>query len=104
MANKTIRLCFRVTESEYQIIKDKALKANMNISGYLTAAALDKRIVVVEELKSVLPQLRKVGVNLNQLTVLCHQGKITCPDLSSVQKELNSIWRLLTSLTDKTKP
>ncbi|MDO8686096.1 MAG: MobC family plasmid mobilization relaxosome protein [Clostridiales bacterium] len=75
----------------------------MSISTYLAVVALDKKIVVIEEIKNILPQLRRVGVNLNQLAVLCHQGRITCPDLTSVEKELSGIWRLLTSLTDKTK-
>nr|WP_279380178.1 hypothetical protein [Sporosalibacterium faouarense] len=36
--------------------------------------------------------------------MLCHQGRITCPDLSLTRKELNNIWQLFSFLTDPTKP
>ena len=30
--------------------------------------------------------------NLNQLTMLCHQGEINCADIASVNKILKKIW------------
>ena len=85
------------------MICEKAVTANMSLSGYLSTAALDKKIVVIEDLKNILPQLRRIGANLNQIAILCHQGRIACPDLTSIEKEMKEIWRLLTLLTDKTK-
>jgi len=103
IANKTKIIKCRVTPEEYEIITKKAKKSNMNISRYLSFSALEKDIIVFEELKEFTHQLSKVGVNLNQIVMLCNQGRISCPDISSVKKVVGDIWRLLTLLTQKTK-
>jgi hypothetical protein len=103
IANKTKIIKCRVTPEEYEIIIKKAKKANMNLSRYLSFSALEKDIVVFEDLKKFTHQLSKVGVNLNQIAMLCHQGKITCPDILPVKKVVTEIWQSLTSLTQKTK-
>lgn len=103
IANKTKRIIFRVTESEYKKIGNKAKKAKMNISQYVSLSALGRDIVVIEDIKELTHQLSKVGTNLNQITMLAHQGRVKCIDLSSVIKVVNEIWQLLNSLTEKTK-
>lgn len=75
----------------------------MNISQYVSLSALDRDIVVFEDLKELIHQLSKVGNNLNQITMLAHQGKIKTVDLSSVIKVVENIWQLLNSLTEQTK-
>jgi hypothetical protein len=101
--NKVKRINLRVTEKEYEKIRKKAKKAKMNISHYVSLSALERDIVVFEELKEFSKQLAKVGNNLNQITMLAHQGKVTCIDLTSVKKVVSNQWQLLNSLTEKTK-
>lgn len=103
IANKTIKITFRVTPKEYEKIEKKAKKAKMNISQYVSLSALGRDIVVIEDLKDLTQQLSKVGTNLNQVTMLAHQGKVKAVDLSSVKKVVEEIWQLLNSLTEKTK-
>ena len=93
----------RVTESEYQKIELKAKKAKMNISQYVSLSALDRDIVVFEDLKELIHHLAKAGNNLNQITTLAHQGKVKAVDLSPVKKVVEEIWQLLNSLTEQTK-
>ena len=94
---------FRVTPEEQSIILVKAQKSNMNLSRYLSFSALDKEIIVFQELKEFAHQLSKVGTNLNQLSLLANQGKITCADVGAVKKVVNEIWQSLTSLMRRTK-
>lgn len=101
--NKSRFIGLRVTEKEYQKIKTKAKKAKMNMSQYVSLSALDKDIVVFEELKEFIRQLSKLGNNLNQITMLAHKGRITAIDLLSVKKVVQGQWQLLNSLTEKTK-
>lgn len=75
----------------------------MNISKYVSLSALGRDIVVIEDLKELTHQLSKVGNNLNQVTMLAHQGKVKAVDLSSVKKVVEDIWQLLNSLTEKTR-
>ena len=93
----------RVTESEYKKIESKAKKAKMNISQYVSLSALDRDIVVFEDLKELIHHLAKVGNNLNQITTLAHRGKVKAVDLSSGKKVVEEIWQLLNSLTEQTK-
>ncbi|WP_416390146.1 plasmid mobilization protein [Tepidibacter hydrothermalis] len=101
--NKSRFIGFRVTENEYRKIEKKAQKSKMNISQYVSLSALGRDIVVIEDLKELTHQLSKVGTNLNQVTMLAHQGKVNTVDLSSVKKVVEEIWQLLNSLTEKTK-
>jgi len=103
ISNKVKRINLRVTEKEYEKIEKKAKKAKMNISHYVSLSALDRDIVVFEDLKELIHQLSKAGNNLNQITLLAHQGKIKAVDLSSVRKVVEEIWQSLNSLTEQTK-
>lgn len=75
----------------------------MNISQYVSLSALDRDIVIFEDLKAFTHQLSKVGANLNQVTILVHQGKVTAIDLTAVKKVVEAIWQQLNSLTVPTK-
>ena len=96
--NKNKRVNFRITEKELQKIKEKAKKSNMNLTKYLTVCALNKNILVVENLKEFQLELRRIGNNLNQLTRLCNEGIITCLELENIKKQVNEIWQLLNLL------
>lgn len=100
---------FRVSDEEFEIIAQKARQSALNTSEYLRAAALDKKIMVIEggeDLNELVKELKKIGNNINQLTAMCHQGKIVVVqerDLMQVKEKVNDIWRLLNLLTAKTK-
>lgn len=96
--NKTKRVNFRITENELKKIKRKAEKSNMNLTKYLTICALNKEIIIVEDLKDFQVELRRIGNNLNQLTRLCNEGIITCLELENIKKQVNDIWQLLNLL------
>ncbi|MDT8716065.1 plasmid mobilization relaxosome protein MobC [Clostridium sp. 19966] len=95
MRKRNVQTNIRMTEDEIEQIKKKAKKANMTFSNYVIASALNKDIVVIDGINDFTHQLSKVGTNINQLTMLCHQGKITCPDINSVSKILKEIWEKL---------
>lgn len=84
-----------MTENEVEQIKKKAKRANMTFSNYVISSALNKEIVVIDGIKDFTHQLSKVGTNLNQITMLCHQDKVSCPDINSVNKMLKEIWEKL---------
>ncbi|WP_102400259.1 MobC family plasmid mobilization relaxosome protein [Haloimpatiens massiliensis] len=46
-------------------------------------------------LKDFTHQLSKIGTNLNQITMLCHQGKVNCVDIAVVNKILKEVWEEL---------
>ena len=99
--NKNQHFNFRVNEKEYNKIKSKIEKSELNTSEYLLKTAMNKEIIVIDGLEEIIMQLRKIGNNINQLTKLCNQGRITNINLEDVKKEMKSIWQLLNLLIQK---
>lgn len=54
----------------------------------------------MNELKPVLAELKALGRNLNQLTVLSHQGKISALNLSEAVSTLQKIYAAINVLYD----
>ena len=69
----------RFRENEYEAIKKKADKANLNFTEFVTRSALNKPMVMIDGLSQVLKEQKAIGRNL--LTTLCNMEKIDCPDL-----------------------
>ncbi|MDD5889046.1 MAG: plasmid mobilization relaxosome protein MobC [Ruminococcus sp.] len=86
--NKLVALRFR--ENEYNLIKSKADKVNMNFTEFITRSALNKQITVVDGLPEILKEVKAIGRNLNQLTTLCNMGKIICPELSELKDKYSN--------------
>ena len=76
--NKNIPI--RVTEKELEIIDRKAAKAKLSRTDFLVTAALGKEITLMEDLKPILTELRRIGNNVNQLTKLANAGAVRVPD------------------------
>ena len=57
--NKSIPI--RVTEKELEAIDEAAKKAKKNRTEYLISAALGKEITVIEDLREMIVQLKKIG-------------------------------------------
>ncbi len=90
-------IAMRFRESDYAAIKKKAKKVNMNFTEFVTAAAMNKPITVINGLSDVLKEQKAIGRNINQLTTLCNMGKIVCPDLQELKQQYAE---LLTTLNE----
>lgn len=88
----------RFRENEYDTIKRKADKANLNFTEFVTRSALNKPIIVIDSLNDILKEQKAIGRNLNQLTTLCNMGKIVCPDLSELITQYSSVYDRLNDI------
>ena len=88
-------MALRFRESDYNKIKSKAEKAEMNFTEFVTTSALNKKIVKIDGLPDVLKEIKAIGRNLNQLTTLCNMGKIICPDLTEMKTVYSKIMEAL---------
>lgn len=68
---------------------------------FLTRSALGKEIIVVNDLEDVTVQLKAIGKNPNQLTVLCNMGRITCPDLTDTKRSFGPVLDSICGMMDK---
>ena len=69
-------LAIRLTQAERIGVEQAALKAGLTASDYARTLVLEGRVVVRQNRTldhAVFDELRRIGVNLNQLTRLAHQ-------------------------------
>lgn len=63
-------MSIRISESDLQKIHNKADKANLTLTEYITKACLGKQIFVVDGLDEIIRQQKAIGRNLNQIATL----------------------------------
>ena len=85
---KEYRITIRLSPEELKSIEAKAETAHMALSSYMRACALRHKVVVVEGVKECASELKAIGRNLNQLTVLAHEGRIQLVNLDGVESAL----------------
>ena len=88
---KDIKFSTRMASADRKKIKALAAKAHMSMSDYVTACCLGKRIVVIDEQKELLRQLKGIGSNINRLTVLANMGKVQVIGLEKAAGELSEV-------------
>ena len=85
---KEYRITVRLSPEELNSIETKAETAHMALSSYMRACALRHKVVVVEGVKECNSELKAIGRNLNQLTVLAHESRIQLVNLEGVESAL----------------
>ena len=81
---KDERITIRVTKKEKERLVRNSEKAELSLSEYLIEQGLDKDIIVIDGIKDLITELRKIGNNINQLTHLANSGAIYTVDLSNM--------------------
>ena len=70
-------------------------RGKLDRTNYLITCALNKKITVLEDLKPLLSELKRIGNNLNQLTWRVNEGTLTAINLEETKKEIAKIFELL---------
>ena len=97
---KDIKFSTRMASADREKIKALAAKAHMSMSDYVTACCLGKRIIVIDEQKELLRQLKGIGSNINRLTVLANMGKVQVIGLEKAAGELSEVSAALRSVME----
>ncbi|WMJ83127.1 plasmid mobilization protein [Oscillospiraceae bacterium LTW-04] len=90
---------FRISAKDLDTIKKKSKKAKLTVTEYITQSALGKEIIIIDGLPEIVSQLKKIGNNLNQLTMLSHQGLINTVKLDETEESLTAIYWKINELT-----
>ena len=72
--NRTITI--RCTDDEYERIHSKAERHKLSLSDFVLRSAIDKKIIVADELDEVAKQQKAIGRTLNQIAMLAHEGRL----------------------------
>ena len=97
--NKSIPI--RVTEDELKQIDKKAAKARLSRTDYLINCALGKEITLIEDIKPLLMEMRRIGNNLNQQTKLANMGKINAVNLEETLAALDRMYQVMETCSGK---
>lgn len=89
---KNRKFAFRVSESDYQ-----TLKAKMTMTEFIVKSITGKEIIVINNLKEFISELKAIGRILNQLTTLANMGRVSVVNLAETKQKLNEIYRVLLS-------
>lgn len=105
MANRTRphQIKFRLSDDELAKLKQNITDSGMSQQEYLRLAALDKKILNTDGLKEILPEMKKQGVNLNQLTKRLNERQYVDydGDLKKVLGEVKDTWQSLRQLIQR---
>ena len=96
MEHRTRKMTFRLTEDEYNTVKDKVTESGISQQKFLLQTALEKEIIHIKEYQDLIFQIKKIGININQIARRCNEtGFISDTDISEVKGGLEDIWQLL---------
>ena len=83
-------ISLHVTPEEKKAMVERMKEAvSPSMRAFILDMCMHGKVIVNSDLRELNQELRYQGNNLNQLTKLCHQGKISAVDLS----ELLSVYR-----------
>lgn len=96
------QIVIRLNEAEHDAIKEKIEKSGVSQQKYLIGAAMEKKIINTDGIKEVIPELKRIGNNLNQIARKCNEGRPIDDETSRaiviIGKELSEAWLLLNKL------
>ena len=81
----------RFSEHELSVIDANAKRANMSRTEFLVSAGMNKPIVILDDLKPMLSELRRIGNNVNQLTRKANSGEVYVVGLNEINEQLSAI-------------
>lgn len=99
MKNK--RMNIRLTQAEFDAISERAKRANLTLTEYITKSCLGKQIFVIDGIDELNRQHRALGNNINQLTKLANSGQIRVVDLGEFLAEYGTIGKKIIELMDR---
>lgn len=93
---RTKQFSIRVTEEEFKELQEKIEQSGMSQREFAVKALLECKVTNTDGIKELLPQLGKLGNNLNQIARSCNTGnQATKEEVEQIGKELNEVWQLL---------
>lgn len=93
---KTIRMSKEEEKRVLLSLEDTGLK----FSDYVRKAINDHPVIVISGIRDLHMQVAKIGNNLNQLTMLAHEGRITSVNLAECLEMLQLTYDKLNEISE----
>ena len=98
MANKTRphQVHFRLSTAETWELWEKVEISGKTQQEYLRCCALGKKITNTNGIRAIVPELKRIGNNLNQIARNCNAGSpAAAAEVEQIRKELEEVWQRL---------
>ena len=97
------QLSFRVSEKEWELLQQKISESGKTQQDFILSCVLGKEITNTDGIKEIVPELKRQGVNLNQLVKkLNERGFIDYKkELPETLGEVRAVWQLLRQYLQK---
>jgi hypothetical protein len=99
---KPKQIVIRVSEEELMQIKEKVAQSGKNQQEYIIEALTQPTITNTDGIKELIPELKRIGNNLNQIAhALNGKGYYSYNLITENQKELGQLWQSLKQFLQK---
>ena len=88
-------LTIRVTAGEKDAITQKAAKSRMSVTDYIVASSQLTQIHVAEDTRPLITELKRIGNNLNQISMKINAGAFQSCNFQEVIEMQRSIYEEL---------
>lgn len=96
------QIVIRVSEEELAQIKEKVEQSGKSQQQYIIEALTQSNIVNTDGIKELIPEIKRIGNNLNQIAKALNGSTYYSYSLiTQNQKELEKIWQLLKQYLQK---
>ena len=100
--DKTDRIFIRVSPTEKKKIEEKAKQVNQTVAGYLLSLSESRRIIDTTKMASLIVEVRKIGVNINQIAAIANTQKYVNKELQTkLIKHQEEIFDLLQKILEE---
>ena len=97
---KDRRKTIRMSKEEEKRVLLSLEETGLNFSDYVRKAINDHPVIVISGLRDLHMQVAKIGNNLNQLTMLAHEGRITSVNLAECLEMLQLTYDKLNEISE----
>ena len=99
---KTVEIHFRLTPTEKEKIFRKAAESRMSVADYIITLSENRRVVDTKKLPPLIWEIRKIGVNINQIAAVANKQKYVSKEtLNKVNEEQKKIIGLLQEILEE---
>ncbi len=102
MRKQNRQVVIRMTESDFIKMKIKVKFSGKSQAEFLRNCIFKSKIISTEGIKSIIPEIKRIGNNINQIAKKCNEGhSATYYEIKKQGDELREIWQLLRELTQE---
>lgn len=95
------QIIVRCTPEEKQLIDEKTTLSKLSRTDFIIQSITGKEITVIEDLKPILFELHREGVNLNQCLRVANYDEKILPELNEAIKNCNELYLKLFEIHKK---